>query len=180
MDQRHARERFADVPHLGLRRAQELAPHRRVVEQLPDFDRRAHRAAAGRDRRGMPAGDLPVRAAASTSRVRLRSVSRLTSAIDASASPRKPSDATRNRSSASWILLVAWLATASGKLIGGNAAAVVADAHQFQPALLHRTSIRVAPASMEFSINSLTTLAGRSITSPAAILLTTLGDSWRM
>ena len=42
------------------------------------------------------------------------------------------------------------------------------------------TSIRVAPASTAFSISSLTTLAGRSITSPAAILLTTLGGSWRI
>ena len=33
------------------------------------------------------------------------------------------------------------------------------------------TSMRVAPASTAFSINSLTTLAGRSTTSPAAILL---------
>ena len=43
----------------------------------------------------------------SASGVRLRSKSRLTSAIDASASPRNPSVATRNRSSASAILLVA-------------------------------------------------------------------------
>src|SRR5262245_3592833 len=42
------------------------------------------------------------------------------------------------------------------------------------------TSMRVAPASTEFSSSSLTTLAGRSITSPAAILLTTLGGSWRI
>ena len=39
---------------------------------------------------------------------------RLTSAIDANASPRKPSVPTRNRSSASQILLVACGATASG------------------------------------------------------------------
>src|ERR1700754_275 len=42
------------------------------------------------------------------------------------------------------------------------------------------TSIRVAPASTEFSSNSFSTLAGRSITSPAAILFTTLGDSCRI
>ena len=42
------------------------------------------------------------------------------------------------------------------------------------------TSIRVAPASTEFSSSSFTTLAGRSITSPAAILLTTLAESWSM
>ena len=49
-----------------------------------------------------------------SSAVRLRSTRRLTSAIEARASPRKPSVPTRNRSSASPILLVAWLATASG------------------------------------------------------------------
>jgi hypothetical protein len=41
-------------------------------------------------------------------------------------------------------------------------------------------SIRVALLSTEFSTNSFTTLAGRSITSPAAILLTTLVGSWRI
>src|SRR6266511_1104101 len=42
------------------------------------------------------------------------------------------------------------------------------------------TSRRVLPASMAFSSNSLTTLAGRSMTSPAAILVTTDGVSCRM
>src|SRR5216683_2011596 len=40
------------------------------------------------------------------------------------------------------------------------------------------TSIRLAPASTEFSSSSFTTLAGRSITSPAAILVMTAGGSW--
>src|SRR5262245_27344824 len=40
------------------------------------------------------------------------------------------------------------------------------------------TSMRVLPASTEFSSSSLTTLAGRSITSPAAILVTTSEGSW--
>ena len=67
------------------------------------------------------------------------------------------------------------------QLVGRDAAAVVDHANQLQlPPCSTDTSIRVAPASTEFSISSLTTLAGRSITSPAAILLTTLGDSWRM
>src|SRR6187402_2045914 len=39
------------------------------------------------------------------------------------------------------------------------------------------TSICVDPASMAFSTSSLTTLAGRSITSPAAMRLTVSGDS---
>ncbi len=42
------------------------------------------------------------------------------------------------------------------------------------------TSIKSEPASMLFSSISLTTLAGRSITSPAAILLTRLTGNCRM
>src|SRR5262249_21189206 len=41
-------------------------------------------------------------------------------------------------------------------------------------------SMRRLPASTEFSSSSLTTEAGRSITSPAAILVTTSGGSWWM
>ena len=43
-----------------------------------------------------------------------------------------------------------------------------------------KTSMRLAPASSAFSINSLTTLAGRSTTSPAAMRLTMASESWRM
>jgi len=42
-----------------------------------------------------------------------------------------------------------------------------------------KTSIRLAPASIAFSTSSLTTLAGRSTTSPAAMRLTTCSGSWR-
>src|SRR5712671_769452 len=42
------------------------------------------------------------------------------------------------------------------------------------------TSIRRLPASMAFSTSSLTTLAGRSMTSPAAILLTRSGGRTAM
>ncbi len=42
------------------------------------------------------------------------------------------------------------------------------------------TSISEAPASSAFSTSSLTTLAGRSTTSPAAMRLMVSGDSWRM
>ena len=42
------------------------------------------------------------------------------------------------------------------------------------------TSISPAPASSAFSTSSLTTLAGRSITSPAAMRLTVSGLSWRI
>src|SRR6186713_515828 len=40
-------------------------------------------------------------------------------------------------------------------------------------------STRVAPASSAFSTSSLTTLAGRSTTSPAAMRLTSVSESWR-
>ena len=42
------------------------------------------------------------------------------------------------------------------------------------------TSMAVAPASSAFSTSSLTTLAGRSITSPAAMRLMVSGLSWRI
>ncbi len=42
------------------------------------------------------------------------------------------------------------------------------------------TSMSVAPASSAFSTSSFTTLAGRSITSPAAMRLTVSDLSWRI
>ncbi len=57
--------------------------------------------------------------------------------------------------------------------------AVVEDPDQLRaPPRPMSTSIRVARASIEFSTSSFTTLAGRSMTSPAAILLTTLTESF--
>src|SRR5262249_3152017 len=44
--QRRARDEFADVSDLGGRRLEELAPRRRVAEQVGDLDARAHRRAA--------------------------------------------------------------------------------------------------------------------------------------
>jgi len=111
---------------------------------------------------------------------RLRRSRRLTSAIEARASPRKPNVPTRNRSSAEAILLVAWLATASGRSSAGMPPPLSTTRTSSTPPASTLTSIRVARASTAFSINSLTALAGRSITSPAAILLMTLGGSWRM
>ena len=129
---------------------------------------------------GASAGDFQLARRRRRRAVRLRINSRLTSAIDANASPRKPSVRTRNRSSASAILLVAWLATASGSSSAAMPQPSSPTRISSRPPCSTATSIRVAPASTAFSISSLTTLAGRSITSPAAILLTTLGGSSRM
>lgn len=55
------------------------------------------------------------------------------------------------------------------QLGGGDARAVVPDPDEALPPFSSVTSINVAPASRLFSTSSLTTLAGRSTTSPAAI-----------
>ena len=166
-----AGERLGDVAELGGRGPQKLPPHGRVEEQVVHLDARADRAAArGRlrpRRRRRPRSPPPLW----LSGVRLRNTNRLTSAIEASASPRKPSVPTRNRSSASASLLVAWLARASGSSSVGMPPPLSTTRTISNPPWTTATSIRVAPASTAFSINSLTTLAGRSITSPAAILL---------
>ena len=91
-----------------------------------------------------------------------------------------PACATRNRSSAVVSLLVAWLAKASGRSSASDAAAVVDDADQLGAALF---DLDVDAACCRrrrlFSRSSLTTLAGRSMTSPAAILvMTDSGSCW--
>ena len=72
---------------------------------------------------------------------------------------------------------MAWLATASGSSSAAMPQPSSATRISSPPPCSTVTSIRRAPASTEFSSSSLSTLAGRSITSPAAILFTTLGES---
>ena len=95
--------------------------------------------------------------------------SRDTEPIEGSASPRKPSVVTASRSSSEAILLVACRASA----IGSSPAAMPQPSSRTRtsatPPRSMSISMRVAPASSAFSTSSLTTEAGRSITSPAAI-----------
>ena len=160
---------------------QELVPHRRVEEQIAHFDRRADRAADRRDRLRLRRRRLPARPRCRHRAVRLRSDQ---PADFGDRGQRFAAEAERarreNRSSAWRILLVAWLATASGSSSAAMPQPLSATRISSLPPCSTDTSIRVAPASTEFSSSSFTTLAGRSITSPAAILLTTLGDSWRI
>ncbi len=59
MGQREPREGLGEVPYLGLRRAEELLPHRRVEEQVAHFDRRAaRRLPIGAERLGRAADDF--------------------------------------------------------------------------------------------------------------------------
>ena len=103
-----------------------------------------------------------------------------TEAIDASASPRKPMLATRVKSSNVAILLVACGASASGNSSAAMPAPSSRTLISRIPPCSISISIRRAPASRLFSASSLTTDAGRSITSPAAIWFTSSGDSGRM
>ena len=102
-------------------------------------------------------------------------VTRLTDAMLASASPRKPSVAMVSRSLISASLLVAC----------GRNAVRISSFNMPVPlslTLMSRvppsatvTEMSVAPASMLFSTSSFTTDAGRSTTSPAEIMLNTPG-----
>ena len=85
------------------------------------------------------------------------------------------------RSSARRILLVAWRSRHSRASSGVHADAVVLDADRAACRRTRRsTVIRRAPASIAFSTSSLTTEAGRSTTSPAAIWLARSSGSLRM
>ena len=180
MRQGDPRERLADVAELGLRGAQELAPHGRVEEQVADLDRRADRAAAGRDVR--------------RARRRRTSISRPAGAVGRAAAERQPAHlgdrgqglaAEAQRADAEQVVGVAracswrgWPRPAAARRRRCRSRCRPRGSAPSRPRPTD-TSIRVAPASTAFSINSLTTLAGRSITSPAAILLISL-ERWRM
>ena len=76
-----------------------------------------------------------------------------------------------NRSSTEEILLVAWLKKAVATSSGGMPQPLSVTRMKEIPPSRISTVTAVALASMAFSRSSFTTDAGRSITSPAAILL---------
>ena len=113
-------------------------------------------------------------------RARLVTVKRETAQMAASASPRKPSVAMASRSSSRASLEVACRSSASG-----NSSAVMpwpssVTRSRAAPPSRRSTAIERAPASSAFSTSSFTAEAGRSTTSPAAILLTSVSGSRRM
>ncbi len=116
--------------------------------------------------------------AASPSGVRVRSKKCETDAMEGRASPRKPRVVIAARSSARRILLVAWRAKASrasSAVIPSPSSSTRMDA---LPPSSTATFTRRAPASSAFSTSSLTTDAGRSTTSPAAIWFASSAGSW--
>ena len=111
---------------------------------------------------------------------RLVTVKRETAQIAASASPRKPSVAIASRSSSRASLEVAWRSSASG-----SSSAVMpwpsseTRINAAPPSRRSTVTVR-APASRAFSTSSFTADAGRSTTSPAAILFTSESGSRRI
>ncbi len=170
-----SRHRSCSVPTVrrNLRRAGVLKKRLRTVTLVPTGP------AVGRGGETV-SPSTSICAAAGLSAVRERMESRETAAIEASASPRKPSVAIRSRSVAASILLVACGATARCSSPSGMPEPSSVMRTSSVPPCSRSTPIRPAPASRAFSISSFTTLAGRSTTSPAAIWLATSGERRRM
>ena len=100
-----------------------------------------------------------------------------TEPIEARASPRNPRVEIEKRSSERLSLEVACREIASSNSADGIPAPSSATSISFLPASSIVIVMERAPASSEFSSNSFTTEAGRSMTSPAAIWDATSGES---
>jgi hypothetical protein len=94
---------------------------------------------------------------------------RLTAAMLGRASPRNPRVLMFRRSSSASSLLVAWRARLKGASSGSMPTPSSTTRMSLRPPSSISTVMRRAPASREFSTSSLTTWAGRTMTSPAAI-----------
>ena len=116
----------------------------------------------------------------SLSAVRLEMVRRETEEMLANASPRNPKLSIRISSSAFCNLLVAWAASARERSSGPIPWPSSRTRINATPPCSTSISILLADASIAFSSSSLTTEAGRSITSPAAIWLAMWVGSTRM
>ncbi|MCY1246198.1 hypothetical protein D9M72_594070 [compost metagenome] len=103
---------------------------------------------------------------------------RATEPIEGSASPRKPSVRMSNRLSSSFD--VQCRRTASSRSFGVMPEPLSVTRRSVLPPPAVAISMRVAPASRAFSISSLAALAGRSMTSPAAIWLMRVSESCLM
>ena len=101
----------------------------------------------------------------------------LTELMAASASPRKPMVEMPPRSSAQEIFEVAWRRNAVGASSLDMPQPSSVTRINVTPPFLISTVIFFAPASTAFSTSSLMTDAGRSTTSPAAIMSASAGDS---
>ena len=160
----------ADAERRNLRRAGTSRNSCRTVTDVPG---------------GAPSGELSTTRPPDTSmRVpdvsaggRVTIVTWATAPMLGSASPLNPSVAIAPRSDGSASLLVANRSKASSASPREMPTPLSTTLIRSTPPPRTSTEISVAPASSEFSTNSLTTDAGRSVTSPAAILDETSGGS---
>ena len=120
------------------------------------------------------------RVACASCAVRLVSESSATEAVAANASPRNPIVATCSSSSRLPILLVAWRFSAKANSFAGMPQPSSSTTMARTPPACRRSVIWVAPASSALSTSSRTTEAGRSMTSPAAIWLTSSSGNSRI
>ena len=179
ISQRQPRESLGRMAEFGGRRPEELSPHGCIEEQVMHFDERPRRAAARSDRAELPTADFEFRAGG---RVGGAAADHCAAHLG---DRRQCLAAEAERADLKQIVGLANLARGmrgdgQRQLLGGDPAAVIDHADQLPPPGPRRRRSAPPRRRTAFSINSLTTLAGRSITSPAAILLTTLGDSWRI
>jgi len=114
--------------------------------------------------------------AISSSAVRVTKCNLETEAIEGSASPLKPNEPICVISSTVFILLVEWRSKAKTASSGFIPQPLSITRIRSLPPFSITTIILLAPASIAFSTSSFTTEAGRSITSPAAILLLTSSE----
>ena len=166
--QRQAEHRVLHVLELGLGAPEELAPGGHGAEEVLDADlgpgpgrcRARPGSRPPSTRTSVPSG-APWRA--------VRSTSRDTEAMAASASPRNPRVPMARRSSGRPELAGGVAADASSASSGDmpDPSSVTSMSRVPPPSMA--TRIERAPASSAFSPSSLTTEAGRSTTSPAAI-----------
>ena len=155
----------------NLRRAGTLKNKSRTSTVVPALP------AAGRTSPTRPPSSRISWAGSSPRRLRMRA--RDTLPMLASASPRKPIVLTAASSASSRTLLVACCANASGNSSAGMPPPSSTTRISALPPSSISTAMRLAPASIAFSTSSLTTLAGRSITSPAAMRFTkSFGSCW--
>ena len=145
MGEREPGEGFGRVPHLGLRGPQEFVSHRRVEKQVADFDRRAARGSPRANAlRNRPPTISSSGAVRSISAVRLRRQS----ADFGDRRQRLAAEAERRDAEqivGLAILLVAWLATASGSWSAAMPQPLSATRISSLPPCSTVTSIRVAP-----------------------------------
>src|SRR5256884_3005797 len=173
------------IPTVGCARASSLTSRTMTAVSVAGCLRNLRRAGVLKTSRltltrvptGLPAGPAAICGPPSTSarpppppsRGGLPASPRATAAMLASASPRNPRVRIVRRASSERILLVACRKNASGRSTGAIPSPSSTTSITPWPAASMLIWIRDAPASTAFSTSSLTTAAGRSTTSPAAM-----------